>query len=1085
MDIRLLGPVELKADGAPVLLRRRQERALLAILALERGRLVPVERLVELLWEREPSPQARSTIHALVSRLRSALRPTAARLVTRGAGYALEVPEETVDVDRFRALVDHSRAAASTRERADLLRAALDLWRGPALADAIGEEHRRRVCAELDELHLVAQEEWLEAGLELGEHRSLVGQLSELVDRHPLRERLVWLLMLALHRAGRKTDALEVYQALSQRLRDELGLDPGSALQQLRTAILRDDAELGQPEAVHAARTGVRPAQLPARAGHFTGRDQDLGLLDELLGDDDRAPAVVISAIGGSAGVGKTALAVQWAHRIRDRFPDGQLFVNLRGYLSGPPLRPIEALAQFLRALGVAPAQVPLELDEAASMYRTLLADRRALVVLDNAHSAEQVRPLLPGSPGCLVVVTSRNRLAGLVAKEGAHRLTLGVLAPDEAIGLLSRILGARRVADEPDALAALARLCAYLPLALRIAAANLLDHPAQRIEDFVAQLSKAQLAGLAVEGDEEAAVRGAFDVSYTKLDAGTRRMFRLLGLLPGPDVSAAAAAALAGAQADQAQVWLDRLVSAHLVEERAPSRYTFHDLLRRYAADRVGLDDFAEREAAERRLSDWYLAGVDAAARVVYPQMARLPVPADLPEMRYEDDTAGMAWLEAERANLVAAVVRAADDGPRQYAWRLGDALRGYFWLRRYGVDWQTVAQCALSAARAEGEVAGEAAAELSLANIDWSLGRARQAVEHCERALPLAHASGWRLGESAALNNLGSLYTELGDSERAIDSLNAALAIDRQLGWHAGMAMRLSNLGVAHEQLGRIELAASLYAEALEVYREIGSRDGQAQAEQHLGIAHRLLGRLEPAIAELTAVLSVYQEIGNRYGEAYCQADLADAYRDAGRYEEARAAATAAISLAGEIGDLRAQSGGLHGLASAEHRLGRHREALAGFEQVLRLAREGGNRYGEADALIGLAAAGQHLGDPAQALAHAEAAVALTREARLRPVEGEALAVLAEIQLKLGRVESAASTAEQALRVHRETGQRLREAEVLVLLGVAEQRCGRAAEAADRWRAALTLFTEVGSPEADRVRLLLSSSRLPDTVG
>ena len=586
--LRVLGPVEIESDDGQVhTLARRQERCLLAMLALNAGRTVTVDRLCDLLWDDNPPPRARRGVHAHVARIRATLAragadAAGAELVTSRDGYLLRVDPDAVDAHRFRSLVERAGGTADARQRDRLLRDALALWRGPALHQAATSERiRQQLCADLEERRLQALEASLATGMELGRHRELVPELARLTAEHPNRERLVELHMLALYRSGRTVDALDVYTRTRTRLAEELGLDPGPALRDLQQAILRGTPALAATPAP-AAGAAVRPGQLPPDQAGFTGRSEYLDRLDELLAN---GTAVVISAIAGTAGVGKTALAVHWAHRVRDRFPDGQLYVNLRGYAPGPAMRPIDALAGFLAALDVPPERVPADVDQATALYRTLLADRRMLVLLDNAAGADQVRPLLPGARGCLVLVTSLDRLGGLVAREGAHASTLDVLTSGEARTLLAGVIGADRVAAEPDAAAELARLCAHLPLALRIAAANLGEYPDRRIADHVDALrADDRLSALAVAGDDDTAVRAAFDLSYAALPARARLLFGRLGLVPGTDVTPAAAAALTGGTVDDVVSTVDTLVAAHLLTEAAPGRYTNHDLLRRYA---------------------------------------------------------------------------------------------------------------------------------------------------------------------------------------------------------------------------------------------------------------------------------------------------------------------------------------------------------------------------------------------------------------------------------------------------------------------------------------------------------------------
>ena len=965
------------------------------------------------------------------------------------------------------------------------MRSALDLWRGAPLADAADDTDRARLCPDLEELRLAAHEEWLETALELGEHRALVGPLVQLVAEYPLRERPVALLMLALYRSGRKSDALAAYADLTQRLREELGLDPDAAVQQLHMAILRDD--LAPPAPFGPAgdeNEPARPAQLPVRAGHFVGREEHLRELDALLdpaADPTVAPpAVVISAISGTAGVGKTALAVQWCHRVRDRFPDGQLFLNLRGYSTSPPLRPIEALAQFLRALGVPGPEVPADVDEAAAMFRTRLADRRVLVVLDNAHRAEQVRPLLPGSPRSLVVVTSRDGLAGLVAKEGARRLSLDVLPPDEAVALLASVIGADRISAEPAAAAGLARACAHLPLALRIAAARLLDEPGRSLESYLDLLTKGRLSELEVVGDDQAAVRAAFTLSYTKLDLDCQRMFRLFGLVPGPDITVDAAVALFGPApaveaAEEVTGHLDRLVTAHLLTEVRPGRYSCHDLLRRYA-DEEG-EAHGDRRHAQRRLFDWYLHRGDAAAQILYPQMARLPVPerpAGLPEVGFADGTEAMEWLESERANLLAAVEHCAMHGPHRYGWGIADTLRGYFWMRRYAAEWHLLAENALAAARADASPGGEAAAELSLANLDWGAGRLREAVEHYQRALPLTRQAGWRLGEAAALNNIGSIYIDLGPMSEALTWLNAAVELDRELGWTEGLAVHLSNIGIVHAQLGQLEQALERFDEGNAIYHASGNRDGIAQNLNHLGLVHRDRGDLQLALDELLESVTIYREVGNRHGEVFGLSGVIDIYCLMGRAAEALAVAHEMHALVQEIGDRRGMAAALNCLGAAEFCAESYAASVRCHAESLAAAAEVGDLQGELDSAYGLTRSHARLGETPAALGYALPALDRAREAGFRINEGQLLNALAELHLAAGDAGTAAVRAEEAVAVHRDTGARFLLVAALLLLGRAATALGDHPRARRAWLDGYDLAELIPAPEAAQLRAL-----------
>ncbi len=864
------------------------------------------------------------------------------------------------------------------------------------------------------------------------------------------------------------------------------------------------------------------PAMLPPAVADFTGRAAQLAALTALA-DPSRAGAavaVIIPVIAGTAGVGKTALAVNFAHRAADQFPDGQLYLDLRGYAPAPPLTTGQALAALLYALRVPAEQVPADADRAAGLYRSLLAGKRVLVLLDNAASAEQVRPLLPGTAGCLALVTSRDGLGGLIARDGARRLTLDVLTPAEATALLGRIVGVDRVAAEPAATAALAGLCAHLPLALRIAAANLVDAPGQPIADYVTGLRSADpLAGLAVPGDEQGAVRAAFAASYGRLPAPARRLFRLLGLVPGPDVTAAAAAALAGLDLAEAAGLLRRLAGASLLTEPAPGRYSWHDLLRRYAADRADQDeDAAGRAAALGRLHTWYLHGTAAAGRVLSPSTPLLPLPptgpaepgnpaepggtagpggaaepggpagtaepsraagvADpvgavaLPE--FGAGPAALAWLEAERANLVAAAERAAVAGPRPLAWLLADQLRGFFSLRLYAADWLATASAGVAAARAAGDGRAEAASRLSLAEAYECQARHQEALAENDAVLAVARARGWVDAQLAALNSLGRVYWQLDRLAEGADHLTQALAIDRATGSLLGQAMRLANLGAMYHEMGRIALSADQFEQALAIARQTGHRRGEAICQANLGMAVAELGRLDDALAHLTPALALARELGDAGNESHALRLLAEVHADAGRDGPAVAAAVAAVAVADAAEDQHFQLETLITLATVRARCGAPVDATAGYRQALELARAADARYPEIVALIGLAT----VADPPLAT-DARQALELARRTGYRMLAGHALTAQAAAEQALGQPAPAVRTARTALAVHRETGHRLGAARTLVILGHALHATADPAGGTAAWAEAHDLFRAAGARETAATATLLDTSR------
>jgi DNA-binding SARP family transcriptional activator/tetratricopeptide (TPR) repeat protein len=973
VEFRLLGAVAAWDEGQVITLGPRQQRLVFAVLAWEIGRPVSLDRLIDLVWPADPPRTAAHAIRVCVSGLRSIVTGHAT-IVAQGHGYVLRADPMLFDVHRFQALVERARETGDDLRKVELLDQALAEWRGPALADSAPDEIRERLFGGLAETRLVAVEDRMDSLLRLGRHHSVVSELTELVGDHPTRERLVGELMLALHRGGQPSQALDVARRTRAYLAEELGIDPGHALQQLELSILRDDPALSLSLSPKPARPV--PAQLPPDIADFTGRTGMVDELDALIAGSPSA--VVINAIAGTAGVGKTALAVHWAYRSRDRFPDGQLHVNLRGYALGPPMQPAQALTHFLRSVGVPAEDVPVDVDEATALYRTLLSDKRMLILLDNAVSARQVRPLLPGSAGCVVLVTSRDRLDGLVAANAARCLTLDVLPAPEAIALLRRMLGSR-VTDEPEAAAELAELCARLPLALRIAAAHLAGQPTRRIADHVAALRAGNpVASLQIDGDEETAVAAAFDLSYTALKPDAQRMFRLLGLIPGQDVDIATAAALVDLPAADAAMLLDRLATAHLIDQHAPGRYTFHDLLRRYAWDRAhDQEGEADRTVASGRLCTHYLTVASAAVDLLYPYMLRLQGPE--PGL-FTDHAEALAWLDTERANILAAVHQAPN------AVLLADTLRTYLYMRGHNVDLFAVAQAALAVAAGPRE---RAAAHLGLATAHYSQNHYQEAVSHYTSALELCREAGWVLGEAAMLNNLGVIAEQLGDLDQANDRYVQSLEIHQRAGMRHHEGPALMKIGSNHQYRGQFEEAASYYTKALA--SSTGSRHAEANALHYLGAVEFLMGRLDDAFQHNSAALAIYLDMGNRNDEAQARAHLANVYRAWGSHSDALASAQAALTVALETGEKRTETWVRNALGATHQAMGNTSRATDEYSTALAVAREIGARYEECEALIGLARSRGSRED-------AEAALALARATGYLYLAGQVSALLAE---------------------------------------------------------------------------------------
>ena len=1012
VEVRLLGPFTVTVTGEDgertVIVGPRQQRLVLAVLAWEANRLVPVQRLVEWVWPDEPPRRATQAIRVYVSNLRSALAqagidPAELAVITQGPGYLLRVDPERVDAHRFQRLVGAARTAPEDTAALALLDEALGLWRGSPLADIATSDVAQRLGARLVEARDLAMEDRFDVLLRSGQATELLGELATAVDEQPSRERLVGQWVLALYRSGQKDRALAEFRRTKAFLARELGIDTGPELRELELAVLRDDPVLRAPSRAEGrAALPVVPAMLPPTVADFTGRDEALTALDALLERPDRPMAVVISAISGTAGVGKTALAVRWAHRVRERFPDGQLYVNLDGYAMGPPLRPDQVLAQFLRALGVPPDRVPVEPAEAGGMYRTLLANQRVLVVLDNASDADQVRPLLPAGAGCFVLVTSRQRLDGLIAVDAARRISLDVLSIGEALALLGRIIGEDRITAEPQAALDLVRADACLPLALRISAAQLIIEPGRSIEHYLTELrERGVLAGLAIADDERRAVRAAFDLSYGALKSDVRQAFRLIGLAPGPTITPAALAAMAECTVAQAGSLLDQLAAAHLVGEVSAGRFGFHDLLREYAKDTCVRTDPAEvREAALAGLFDHYLWTSLAAVEKLFPSNARVLTSAEAPRehaVRFADGDDAIAWLHAQRQNLVAAIRFAAQSGPVTIAWTLCDTLRGYFGNCGFYVDWFIAVRAALAATDPDTEPLAHGTAEFGLANAYMNRNSYAEAIEHYDEAVRLYRRGGWPAGEAAAHINLGFIDEELGRLASAAAHQERALELATAAGQLQVQAVALGNLGELSVFRGELAAAVGYFDASAAVHRPEGALN-LADARSHLGLIAQLRGQyaraeqLQREAAGMFARLSIHGE------ESAALARLSAVLVSTGRLEEASQVAARAVERAARNANRRFDAKARNALGATHGAAGRHRDAIEQHELALALAEEFGLREEQCAALLGLAANRLALGDRQAGTDLAGQALSLARARGFQLLEGEALALLVE---------------------------------------------------------------------------------------
>jgi len=930
MEFGLLGPLVVRYGPAVLPVRPGNQRALLAALLLDANQSVALGKIADTLWGAEPPPSAPATIRNYVKRLRQALGVAGhARISTEPAGYMISVGPGELDITRFEARLGSAREAAGDGRwdrAAGQARAALALWRGEPLADVDSDVLALREVPRLSELRLQALETRMDADLHLGRHADMACDLQTLAAAHPLRESLHAMLMLALYRCGRQADALAAYQHARTILVEDLGIEPSSELQRLHQQILTAEPGLTAPG---SAKLAVPPAivephirgpdrdrpdghtivphMLPGTVPHFTGRVAEMTALSEVLDRAGRQKpgTVVISAIGGTAGVGKTALAVHWAHQVAGQFPDGELYVNLCGFdPSGTPVTPAEAVRGLLNVLGVPAERIPADLAAQAGLYRSLLAGRRMLIVLDNARDEPQVRPLLPGGATCLVIVTSRNRLAGLAAAEGARLVSLDVLAPAEARQMLASRLGPERAEPEPEAVTEITELCARLPLALAVAAARAMTRPGLPLSALAGELRDAsgRLDTLDT-GDPAASARAVFSWSYRQLSPAAARMFRLLGLHPGPDVTALAAASLAGVQPAHARQALGELTRAHLVGEQHPGRYAFHDLLRAYAAEQARYTESdTDRRGAMGRVLDYYLHTAAGAALLLVPSKEPVVLAPPRPGATagpVADSEHALTWFDAEHQVLLAAVTLAAGSGFDSHAWQLPWAIEPFLQARGHWQEWAAAQHTALAAATRLGDTGAQALSGRLLANACFYLGDHDQARRHYASSLALYQRLGNPLGQAKSHQTLGMLAERQGRDADALGHAEQALRLYQAIGDKMSEAEALNNVGWCHGLLGDYQQARAFCRQAVTLCGETGSRRAEGNAWDSAGYAEHHLGNFTEAAACYQRALSLLRESGDRFDEADTLTRLGDTRHAAGQPAQARQAWQQALAI------------------------------------------------------------------------------------------------------------------------------------------------------------------------------------------
>lgn len=1082
VEFRVLGPLEVVDGDRTLRLGARKQRLLLAVLLCHPDVAVSTDRLVSALWSGPPPASAADNIRVYVHRLRSILGT--ARIEGRGRpGYAVVAAPEEVDALRFLKLVDRGRealrrgAAEPARQR---LAAAIALWRARPFADLEGEPALRELSDLLERHLLAATESRVEADLRLGNDDAVIVEMPDLIARHPYHERLFGQLMTAYYRAGRQAEALETYSRARARLVEELGVEPGAYLSGVHKAILRGDlaqvmaaalpdghdegpadshedrgtgavvgveedadgrpgGNPGEDTAPPRQPAGRIPAQLPSDLAVFVGREAQLALLDAVCA----RPAARLAVLSGAAGVGKTSLATRWAHRAGDRFPDGQLYLDLGGYGAGPAVTACEALSAFVRALGVPGPGVPAEERELAALYRSLLAERRVLVVLDNAADIAVVRALLPGSGSCMVVVTSRDPLRGLRALHDAAAVGLEALPSRESVELLRRIIGDADAghALAEDRLREASDLCARLPLALRIAGANLAACDEPRAAAYLRELRADRFGSLRVEGDDATAVKAAFDLSYAALPQPARQLFRLLGAAPGPHLSRPAIAALAGDPPAVTQPLLTRLLHAGLCDQTSGGHIRMHDLLRCFAVESVD-EPAGSSEAALRRLFSFYHRTAIAAAGAAVQGMTRIEHDPAVPgagPLAFDDAGSAEAWLEAELPNLVATAA-----APSATAWQIADALRDYFWARRHGPQWLEIGASALRAAEAAADDRARASAHNNLGIANWALSRYAEAGRHFIEALELERRIGNRPGIAAAASNLGGIHRETGDLTAAFEHCHLALEIYEEIGQRLGAAnSRISLAGLA-EDLGRLPESTRQAEHALTVYRGLDRADGQGSALLQLSSNRRHGGEFAAAVEAAEQARVLFGRIGARQGEACALHAHSAAAADMVDTDTAARLAEAALILARETRSEQLETEILITLADVARHRGDHAAAFDTATRAFELARGLSLRPVELAALTIQALALCGSGDHANAAKHADQAVVQSELSGYHPYAAKARSILARAQLGAGEHRAAIDTARRALASLEELGYRPWQAQTLCTLAEALDAAG-----------------------------------------
>lgn len=928
LTFKVLGPLEVTSGAAQVPVGGPRHRTILVVLLLSPGRIVPVDTLIEAVWGNHPPATARTQVSICIAALRKTFKAAGFPgevIVTAHPGYLLQVGMHQLDSEEFSALVSAAELAVRNNRPAEAARCyadALKLWRGRPLAGVTGrlvEDEAQR----LEELRLDTYENATAVHLQLGDHQKILPDLAAMVREHPLRERARHQLITAQYHSGRRAEALETFRDGRRWLIDELGLEPGPALSELHNAILQDEPSLtargpegagGEP--LLLSKPVGDPLELPPDVSGLAGRKEELAQLDELLELGAVAHGPATGLITGVGGVGKTCLAVRWAHSVSDRFPDGQLFADLRGYDEHlEPTTAGEILGRFLRSLSVPIGQIPAEPEERAALYRSLLADRRVLVVLDNVRTYAQVSPLLPSSGGCCVLVTSREQLSEMVAWPPQAWVRLGRLSPYEAVELLGKIVGEERIAADPPSAARLVELCDLLPLALRIAGARLASKPHWTVSRLVRRLSDERLR-LDELSSGESQVRASFTLTYRGLSAPTALLYRSLGLLDVPDFGAWVAAALLDTDLMTGEQLIEQLVDAQFLDvvgldATGHPRYRFQNLLRLFARERAEAEETPEeQQAARQRAFRAYLSLAEQAHRrayggdfsIIHSSVPRHPLPDELGAGLL---TAPLDWLETERLSLVAVVDQAAALGMDELAWDLTMSIVVLFETRNYLDNWRECSERALAATRAAGNARGQAAMLHNLGALEMRQRNFGEAYASFTEALALHDRAGEEHGHALVLRNMAMIDEMRGDLETAMDRSARALATFREVGDLSSEAHVLNNMAQIELDRGRTDAAQQLSLESLRVSTAIGEGGARSLALGTHRLARVYLAQNEYGLAEeaFLRMIRIVRAKADMFGLAHGLLGLGEARLGARSWAQARGTLLHALEIVGLV--------------------------------------------------------------------------------------------------------------------------------------------------------------------------------------